>query len=381
MDFSLSAEQEQLRQTVREFAESEIKPHVMEWDEAQTFPLAIVKKLGGMGVLGTIFPEELGGAGMSTLDYVVVMEEIARVDPSVALIVAAHVSLCSNHIFMNGNDEQRKRYIPKLASGEWIGSWSLTEPESGSNAAGMRTTAVLENGGWVLNGTKAFTTNIHQAQACVVMAVTDPGHDNRSISAFVVENGTPGFRAGRKENKMGMRASDTGEAIFEDCRIPAENLIGRRGHGFIDTLKVLDSGRASIAALGVGLAQGAYEAALKYAHQRKQFDRPIYDFQAIQHKLTDMAMEIEAARLLTYQAAWMVDQGMRVTKQAAMAKLFSSEAAVRIANEALQVHGGYGFIKDYPVEKYYRDAKLLTIGEGTSEIQRLVIARQIILKH
>ena len=381
MDFSLTTEQEQLRQTVREFAEAEIKPHVMEWDEAQTFPLAIVKKLGEMGILGTIFPEELGGAGMSTLDYVVVMEEIARVDPSVALIVAAHVSLCSNHIFMNGNDEQRRRYIPKLASGEWIGSWSLTEPESGSNAAGMRTTAVEGNSGWVLNGTKAFTTNIHQARACVVMAVTDPGHDNRSISAFVVESGTPGFRAGRKENKMGMRASDTGEAIFEDCRIPAENLIGRRGHGFIDTLKVLDSGRASIAALGVGLAQGAYEAALKYAHERKQFDRPIYDFQAIQHKLTDMAMEIEAARLLTYQAAWMVDQGMRVTKQAAMAKLFSSEAAVRIANEALQVHGGYGFIKDYPVEKYYRDAKLLTIGEGTSEIQRLVIARQIILKH
>jgi alkylation response protein AidB-like acyl-CoA dehydrogenase len=245
----------------------------------------------------------------------------------------------------------------------------------------MRTSAVENGGGWVLNGTKAFTTNIHRAHACVVMAVTDPGHDNRSISAFVVEKGTPGFRAGRKENKMGMRASDTGEAIFEDCRIPAGNLIGRRGHGFIDTLKVLDSGRASIAALGVGLAQGAYEAALKYAHERKQFDRPIYDFQAIQHKLTDMAMEIEAARLLTYQAAWMVDQGMRVTKQAAMAKLFSSEAAVRIANEALQVHGGYGFIKDYPVEKYYRDAKLLTIGEGTSEIQRLVIARQIILKH
>ena len=381
MDFSLTTEQEQLRQTVRKFAETEIKPHVMEWDEAQTFPLEAVKKLGALGILGTIFPEELGGSGMSTLDYVVVMEEIARVDPSVALIVAAHVSLCSNHIFMNGNDEQRKRYIPKLASGEWIGSWSLTEPESGSNAAGMRTTAVEADGGWVLNGTKAFTTNIHRAHACVVMAVTDPGHDNRSISAFVVENGTPGFRAGRKENKMGMRASDTGEAIFEGCHIPAGNLIGRRGHGFIDTLKVLDSGRASIAALGVGLAQGAYEAALKYAHERKQFDRPIYDFQAIQHKLTDMAMEIEAARLLTYQAAWMVDQGMRVTKQAAMAKLFSSEAAVRIANEALQVHGGYGFIKDYPVEKYYRDAKLLTIGEGTSEIQRLVIARQIILKH
>lgn len=381
MDFSLSTEQEQLRQTVREFAEAEIKPHVMEWDEAQAFPLEAVKKLGKMGILGTIFPEELGGAGMSTLDYAVAMEEIARVDPSVALIVAAHVSLCSNHIFMNGNEEQRKRYIPKLASGEWIGSWSLTEPESGSNAAGMRTTAIQGNGGWVLNGTKAFTTNIHQARACVVMAVTDPGHDNRSISAFVVENGTPGFRAGRKENKMGMRASDTGEAIFEDCRIPAGNLIGRRGHGFIDTLKVLDSGRASIAALGVGLAQGAYEAALRYAHERKQFGRPIYDFQAIQHKLTDMAMEIEAARLLTYQAAWMADRGVRVTKQAAMAKLFSSEAAVRIANEALQIHGGYGFLKDYPVEKFYRDAKLLTIGEGTSEIQRLVIARQIILKH
>jgi len=378
MDFSYTAEQIQLRKTVREFAESEIRPHVLEWDEQQTFPLEAVKKAGTLGLLGAIFPEELGGAGLSYVEYSIAVEELARVDPSFALIVAAHNSLCTNHIYVAGNAEQKKKYIPKLATGEWIGCWSLTEPEAGSDAGGTRTAAVLDGNQWVLSGGKTFTTNAHYAQVCVAMAVTDRAASQHGISAFILEASTAGFRVGKKENKLGMRSSATGEVLFTDCRVPQEQLLGKPGEGFVDSLRILDGGRISIAALSVGLAQGAYEAALHYSKQRKQFGRFISEFQSIQHKLSDMATEIDAARLLTSRAAAMKDGGKRVTKESAMAKLFASEAAVRVANEALQIHGGYGFIKDYPVEKFYRDVKLCTIGEGTSEIQRLVIARQLL---
>jgi hypothetical protein len=378
MDFQLSSEQIELRRTVREFSEAEVAPHVMEWDEAQKFPLDVIKQLGRLGILGIVFPEDLGGAGMGYIDYALVIEELARVDPSVALIVAAHISLCTNHIYQHGDDAQRRRYVPKLASGEWIGCWSITEPEAGSDAAGTRTMARLEDGGWVLNGAKTFTTNAQRADVCVAMGVTDPGEHHYGISAFVIEKGTAGFEVGRKENKLGMRASDTGEVLFRDCRLPLQNMIGERGNGFIDSMKVLDGGRISIASLSVGIAQGAYEAALSYSKQRRQFGKPIAEFQAIRHKLADMATEIEASRLLTHRAAWLADQRQPVTKASSMAKLYASETAVRVANEALQVHGGYGFIKDYPVEKFYRDAKLMTIGEGTSEVQRLVISREIL---
>lgn len=378
MTFEYTAEQIQLRKTVREFAETEIGPHVLEWDEAQEFPSEAIRKCGALGYLGVLFPEELGGAHLSYIDYAIIVEELSRVDPSVGLIVAAHNSLCTNHIYTAGSAEQKRRYIPKLASGEWLGCWSLTEPEAGSDAAGTRTAAVWDGDAWVVNGGKTFTTNAHHAQVCVAMAVTDRSAAQRGISAFIFEAGTPGFRAGKKENKLGMRASSTGEVLFENCRLPASQLLGRPGEGFVDSLRILDGGRISIAALSVGLAQGAYDAALHYAKQRKQFGRSIAEFQAIQHKLVDMATSIEAARLLTFRAAWMKDQGRRVTKESAMAKLFASEAAVRAADEALQIHGGYGFIKDYPVEKFYRDVKLCTIGEGTSEIQRLVIARQLL---
>jgi alkylation response protein AidB-like acyl-CoA dehydrogenase len=378
VDFEYTPEQIQLRRSVREFAEAEILPHVMEWDEAQTFPLETIRKLGQLGYMGSVFPEELGGSDLGYVEYSIIIEELSRVDGSVGIIVAAHTSLCSNHIFKMGNDEQRRRYLPKLASGEWIGCWSLTEPEAGSDAAGTRTTATLEGDQWVLNGAKTFTTNAHYADVCVAMATTDRGAAQHGISAFIIEKGTPGFRAGKKENKLGLRASATGEVIFDNCRLCESQLLGKRGEGFVDSLKVLDGGRISIAALGIGMAQGAYDAALKYAKVRKQFGRPISEFQAIQHKLVDMATELDAARLLNYRAATMLDRGQRVTKESSMAKLFASEAAVRIANEAVQIHGGYGFIKDYPVEKFYRDVKLCTIGEGTSEIQRLVIARQLL---
>jgi alkylation response protein AidB-like acyl-CoA dehydrogenase len=378
VEFEYTPEQLQLRKAVREFAEGEILPHVMEWDEAQTFPLEVVRKLGQLGYLGAIFPEDLGGAGLGYIEYAIVIEELSRVDGSVGIIVAAHTSLCSNHIYKMGNDDQRRKYIPKLASGEWLGCWSLTEPEAGSDAAGTRTKAVMESSDWVVNGAKTFTTNAHYADVCVAMAVTDRAAAQHGISAFVVEKGTPGFRAGKKENKLGLRASATGEVIFENCRLAPEQLLGKRNEGFVDSLKVLDGGRISIAALAIGMAQGAYDAALKYSKTRKQFGRPISEFQAIQHKLVDMAVDIDAARLLNYRAGWMLDRGMRVTRESAMAKLFASEAAVRIANEAVQIHGGYGFIKDYPVEKFYRDEKLCTIGEGTSEIQRMVIARQLL---
>ncbi len=378
MDFGYTLEQQQLRKTVRAFCEAEIRPHVMEWDESQTFPDQVFRKLGELGVLGAVFPEELGGSGYSYVDYSLVIEELARVDPSVALCVAAHVSLCMNHIYLAGNEEQKQRYLPKLASGEWIGSWALTEPESGSDAGGTHTRAVREGDCWVINGSKTFTTNGQVADVCVVMAVTDRAASSHGISAFLVEKGTPGFRPGKKENKLGMRCSPTNEMILTDCRVPASQLCGKQGEGFVDALRVLDGGRISIAALAVGIAQGAYEAALRYSKQRKQFGRFISEFQAIQHKLADMATDIDASRLLTQRAAWMKDSGQNVNKESAMAKLFASETAVRVADEAVQVHGGYGFLKDYPVEKFYRDVKLCTIGEGTSEIQRLVIARQLL---
>ncbi|HTS63125.1 MAG TPA: acyl-CoA dehydrogenase family protein [Candidatus Acidoferrales bacterium] len=378
MDFEYTQEQLQLRKAVREFAEAEIAPHVMEWDESQTFPLEVVKKLGKLGYMGAVFPESLCGAGLGYIEYSIIIEELSRVDGSVGIIVAAHTSLCSNHIYKMGSDEQRARYLPKLATGEWIGCWSLTEPEAGSDAAGTRTTAVLEDGQWVINGAKTFTTNAHYADVCVAMAVTDRAAAQHGISAFVVEAGTPGFRSGKKESKLGLRASATGEVIFENCRLPDSQRLGRLNEGFVDSLRVLDGGRISIAALSIGMAQGAYDAALRYSKLRRQFGRPISEFQAIQHKLVDMAVDLDASRLLNYRAAWMLDHGMRVTRESSMAKLFASEAAVRIANEAVQIHGGYGFIKDYPVEKFYRDVKLCTIGEGTSEIQRLVIARQLL---
>ncbi|MFM2124893.1 MAG: hypothetical protein RL328_1344 [Acidobacteriota bacterium] len=378
MNFGFTEEQQQLRKTVREFAEAEILPHVMEWDESQHFPVDVFRKLGALGVLGAVFPEEYGGSGFNYVDYSIIVEELARVDPSIALSTAAHISLCTSHIYTAGSEEQKRRYLPKLASGEWIGSWALTEPESGSDAGGTHTKAVLENGEWVINGLKTFCTNAHAADVFVVMAMTDRERASHGISAIIVEKGTPGFRVGKKENKLGMRCSPTGELILTDCRVPASQLVGQQGEGFIDSLKILDGGRISIAALGVGIAQGAYEAALKYSKQRKQFGRFISEFQAIQHKLADMATEIEAARLLTLRAAWLKDTGVSVNRESSMAKLYTSETAVRVANEALQIHGGYGFIKDYPVEKFYRDAKLCTIGEGTSEIQRLVIARQLL---
>ncbi len=385
MDFSLTDEQKQLQKTVREFAEAEIAPHVREWDEASFFPAEVVAKLGELGLMGVIYPERYGGAGFGYAEYVLALEQLARVDGSVALIVAAHTSLCSNHIYKFGSEAQREKYLTQLARGEWLGAWSLTEPEAGSDAGGTRTVAEERDGGWVLNGAKTFTTNGHYADVCVAMAVTDRGQGHHGISAFVVEKGTAGFQPGKKEEKLGLRASDTSEVIFRDCRVPQENLLGRRGHGFIDSLSVLDGGRISIAAFALGMAQGAFETAARYATERRQFGRPIADFQAIQFKLADMATQIDAARLLTYRAAWLADLGRAEgdpprhhTKEAAMAKLHASETAVRVAGEAVQVLGGYGFIKDYPAEKYYRDVKLGTIGEGTSEIQRLVIARHLL---
>jgi alkylation response protein AidB-like acyl-CoA dehydrogenase len=378
LDFQLSEEQQQLRRSVREFAEREILPNVMKWDEAGEFPLAAVKELGKLGLMGVVFPADLGGAGMGYVEYVTAIEELSRVDGSVGIIVAAHTSLCANHIFLAGNEQQKRKYLPRLASGEFIGAWGLTEPGSGSDAGSARMSAVRNKHGWVLNGTKTFCTNGHYADVLVVIAVTDRAAHTHGLSAFIVEKGTKGFRPGKKENKLGLRASDTAELIFEDCLIPAENLVGAEGNGFIDAMRVLDGGRISIAALSLGMAQGAYEAALNYSKQRKQFGRAISEFQAIQWKLADMATEIDAARLLTLRAASMKDAGLKTTLESSMAKLYASEVAVKCANEGVQIHGGYGFIKDYPAEKFYRDVKLCTIGEGTSEIQRMVIARQIL---
>ncbi len=387
MDFSLTEEQQQLRRTVRDFAEGEIAPHVMEWDEASQFPSELIPKLAEMGFLGVLFPEKYGGAGLGYIEYVLVIEELSRVDGSIGIIVAAHNSLCTNHISKFGSEQQKQKYVPPLAQGKKLGCWSLTEPEAGSDAGGARTVAVKEGGGWVINGSKTFTTNGHYADVCVCMALTDQSKKTHGFSAFIVEKGTEGFRPGKKENKLGLRASDTSEIIFTDCRVPAENMLGKEGEGFVNTLQVLDGGRISIAAMGLGMAQGAYEASLRYAKQRRQFGKTIAEFQAIQFKLADMATQIEAARMLTYRAAWLADRALasggdatRFSKESSMAKLYAGEVAVRVANEAVQIHGGYGFIKDYPAEKFYRDVKLCTIGEGTSEIQRMVIARQLLGK-
>jgi alkylation response protein AidB-like acyl-CoA dehydrogenase len=378
LDFQLNEEQLHLKKTVREFAEREIAPNVMKWDEAGEFPLAIVKELGKLGLLGIIFPSEYGGAGMGYVEYVTAIEELSRVDGSVGIIVAAHTSLCSNHIYVAGNEAQKKKYLPKLTTGEHIGAWGLTEPSSGSDAGGARMTASRAKGGWVLNGTKTFITNGHYADVLVVLAVTDRAANTHGLSAFAVEKNTKGFRPGKKENKLGLRASDTSELIFEDCFLPDENLLGKEGAGFIDAMRVLDGGRISIAALSLGMAEGAYGAALKYSKERQQFGKAISEFQAIQWKLADMATEIEAAKLLTLRAAAMKDAGKKTTLESSMAKLYASEVAVKCANEGVQIHGGYGFIKDYPAEKFYRDVKLCTIGEGTSEIQRMVIARELL---
>ena len=381
MDFSFTDEQQQLRRSVREFAESEIAPHVMEWDEASCFPSELIPKLAEMGLMGVIFPEEYGGAGLGYIEYASAIEELSRVDGSVGLILAAHNSLCTNHIFKFGSAEQRRKYVTPLAQGKKLGCWSLTEPQAGSDAGGTRTTAMRRDGGWVLNGAKTFTTNGHYADFCVAMAVSDPSKGTKGISAFVVEKGDPGFRPGKKENKLGMRASDTSEVVFSDCFVPDANLLGEEGHGFVNSLQILDGGRISIAALALGMAQGAYEASVKYAKERKQFGKAISEFQAIQFKLADMATEIDAARWLVYRAAWLADQkGPRFTKESSMAKVYASEVGVRVANEAVQIFGGYGFVKDYPAEKFYRDSKLCTIGEGTSEIQRMVIARELLGK-
>ena len=378
MGFDLTEEQQQVKRSVREFTEAEIKPHVMEWDEAQRLPREIFTKMGELGLMGVLFPEEYGGAGMGYVEYATVIEEIARVDGSIGLSVAAHNSLCTNHIFQYGSEAQRKKYVTPLARGERLGAWGLTEPSSGSDASGMKTTAMRRDGGWVINGSKNFITHGISADVCVVIAITNREMRSRGISAFVVEKGTKGFIAGKKENKLGMRASETASIIFEDCWIPEENLIGETGRGFVNAMQVLDGGRISIAALALGIAQGAYESALKYSQERKQFGQAIFDFQGIQFKLADMATQIDAARLLTLRAAWMKDNKRQTTRESAMAKLYASEIAVRVAEEAIQIHGGYGYTKDYPPEKYWRDSKLCTIGEGTSEVQRLVIARQLV---
>ena len=374
----VSAERDAILRTLRDFCEAEIRPFVMRWDEAQEFPRDVLRKLGDLGFLGVLFPEEYGGAGLSYMDYQAIVEEISSVDPSVALALAAHNSLGSNHLFQFGNEEQRQRYMPRLTSGEWLAAWGLTEAEAGSDSSGTKTTAVRDGGSWVLNGSKNFITNASVARVAVLMAVTDPSQRNHGISAFIVELDNPGIRVGKKENKLGMRASDTCTLVMEDCRIPEKNLLGKEGSGWVDSMRILDGGRISIAALSVGLARGAFEAALSYSKQRRQFGKAICEFEAIQFYLADMATEIDAARLLTERAAAAKDAGKSVTRLSAQAKLYASEIAVRVTDRAIQIHGGYGFTKDYPVEKFYRDVKLCTIGEGTSEIQRLVIAKQLL---
>lgn len=376
--FQLSDDQLAVRKMVREFAESELLPHVMEWDEAQTFPREAIARLGELGMLGVIIPEEYGGAGLSYIDYIGVIEELSRVDGSVGISIAAHNSLCTNHLYMFGTEEQRRRWVVPLAQGKMIGAWGLTEAEAGSDAKGTRTTAVLDGNEWVLNGSKNFITHGSVGDVAVLMAVTDRAAGTHGISAFVVDLHQPGIRAGKKENKLGLRASDTATLVMEDCRVPKDALVGPPGSGFTQAMQVLDGGRISIAALALGMAQGAYDCALAYSRQRVQFGKAISEFQSIQNYLADMATEIDAARLLTWRAGWMKDRGRKVTKESAMCKLFAGEASVKVANLAVQIHGGYGFTKDFKAEKYYRDVKLCTIGEGTSEIQRMVIARQLL---
>ena len=378
MNVTHEEELEQIRASVREFALKEMAPHVMEYDESQKFPIEILRALGDLGMLGVIIPEEFGGAGLGYETYVAVIEELSRIDPSIGLSVAAHNSLCTNHIYLYGTQEQRKRYVEPLAQGKQIGTWSLTEPTAGSDAGGTRTRAEEDGDHFILNGSKTFATHGISAEVAVVFAVTDPDRGKRGISAFVLEKGMEGFRPGRKENKLGMRASETAEVVMENCRVHKDQLLGKRGEGFRQAMEVLDGGRISIAALAVGTAQGALDAALAYSKQREQFGKPISSFQAVQFMLADMVTETEAARLLTYRAARLKQEGKKTTQESAMAKLFSSEVAVRVAEKGIQIHGGYGYVKDYPAEKFWRDAKLCTIGEGTSEIQRLVIARELL---
>ncbi len=378
MNFEQSELTEQVAQTAREFAKQHILPHVMEWDESQHFPVDVFKAMGKLGLMGVLVPEAYGGTGLSYFEYVAIIQEIAKVCGSVGLSLVAHNSLCTGHILAFGNEEQKKKYLPKLASAEWIGAWGLTEANTGSDAGNMKTTAVRDGEDWLLNGTKNWITHGKSGDIAVVIARTGEPRTKDNATAFIVEKGTPGFSGGKKENKLGMRASETAEMVFDNCRIPDANRLGEIGAGFKQSMKVLDGGRISVAALSLGIAKGALDAALKYSKERHQFDQPISNFQGISFKLADMATEIMAAELLTNQAADMKDKGMKMTKEAAMAKYYASEVAVRAANEAVQIFGGYGYTKDFPVEKFYRDAKLCTIGEGTSEIQKIVIAREVL---
>ena len=378
LSFDESENQKMIAQMVRDFGSREIKPHMMDWDETQTFPIDLFKKMGELGLMGILVPEEYGGSGFGYPEYVTAISEISKIDGSIGLSVAAHNSLCTNHILQFANSEQKFKYLHKLASGEWIGAWGLTEPNTGSDAGNMRTVAVRDGDYYIINGAKNFITHGKSGNVAVVIVRTGAVGDSRGMTAFIIEKGTPGFTSGKKENKLGMRASETAELIFTDCRIHKSQVIGEEGYGFIQSMKVLDGGRISIAALGLGIAMGAYEAALKYSKERHQFDKPISSFQGIAFKLADMATKIEAARLLTFRAADMKSRGLDVNKESAMAKLYSSEVAVETANEGVQIFGGYGYTKDFPAEKYYRDAKLCTIGEGTSEIQKLVISRSIL---
>src|SRR5881628_1246685 len=378
MDFELNDEQRQMKMSVREFAESEIAPHVMEWDEAQHFPIELKPKLAALGLTGVIFPEEYGGAGFGYVEYATVIEELSRVDGSVGISVAAHTSLCSNHIYQFRDEQQKQKYLVPLANGQHLGAWGLTEPGAGSDASGTRTTAIKKDGGWVINGSKNFITHAIHADTCIAFASSDRSKRSKGITGFIFEKGMKGFSPSKKENKLGLRASETASVVFEDCYVADQNRLGEEGQGFVNAMEVLDGGRISIAALAVGIAQGAYESAVRYSKERQQFGRPIAEFQAIQFKLANMATQIDAARLLMYRAAWMKDAGKKVTKESSMAKLFASEIIVNVCEEAIQVHGGYGYTKDYPAEKYWRDSKLCTIGEGTSEIQRIIIGREVL---
>ena len=377
LDFTLSADQQSIRELARDFAETELKPHRLEWDETQEFPREAFRRMGELGFLGTLMPTELGGAGLGAMENAIIIEEIARVDPAVALSVAAHNGLCSSHIFKFGSEEIKQKYIPALARGEVLGAWGLTEPSAGSDAGGTRTTAVRDGDDYIVNGSKNFITHGTVGQTAVIMTVTDRAKGAKGISAFVLDKSMPGFFASKKENKLGMRCSDTSSLTMENVRVPKENLLGAEGEGFVQALQILDGGRISIASLSVGTAQGAFEAAIQYAQVREQFGKPLAQQQATQFKLAEMAMKIEAARMLTMKAAWLRDSGQPFGKAASMAKLFASEASVQVSEEAVQIHGGYGYIKEYPVEKFWRDSKLLTIGEGTSEVQRMVIARKL----
>ncbi|PWB26809.1 acyl-CoA dehydrogenase family protein [Flavobacterium sp. HTF] len=378
MNFDYNETQSMIAQSIKEFAEKNIRPNIMEWDEAQTFPIPLFKKLGEMGFMGVLVPEEYGGSGLGYHEYITVVEEISKVDPSIGLSVAAHNSLCTNHILTFGNEEQKKKWLPKLATAEYIGAWGLTEHNTGSDAGGMNTTAVKDGDFWVVNGAKNFITHAISGDIAVVIVRTGEKGDSKGMTAFVFEKGMPGFTSGKKENKLGMRASETAELVFDNCRIPDANRLGEVGQGFVQAMKILDGGRISIGALSLGISKGAYEAALKYSKERHQFGQPIANFQGISFKLADMATEIEASELLLHKAAFLKQEHKPVTTMGAMAKMYASEVCVKVANEAVQIHGGYGYTKDFPVEKFYRDSKLCTIGEGTTEIQKLVISRNLL---